>query len=224
MPLSVVLAFSGLALLWGWPVEAALLSMTWTGILRIGEVLAAFRKDLILPMDSAPGIDYALLQVRQPKTRGSAARHQAARIDPEDVVQLLTAVFGKASGTEKLWPFSGQTLRRRFQMLQKSIGLPVVKLGKQSPYDLASLRPGGATFLLQRFEDAELVRRRGRWLSSRVMEIYLQEVSVATFEERMPPVAFARISRLSAAFEVILEKAIFFCSASIPPSAWPRLI
>ena len=85
MPLSIVLAFASLSLLWGWSVEAALLLMTWTGILRIGEVLAAQRGDLILPQDSAPGIEYALLQIRLPKTRGSAARHQSARIDPKDV-------------------------------------------------------------------------------------------------------------------------------------------
>lgn len=38
-------------------------------------------------------------------------------------------------------------------MLQKSLGLPSVKLGNQAPYDLASLRPRGATFLLQLFEE-----------------------------------------------------------------------
>lgn len=223
MPLSVVLAFSGLALLWGWPVEASLLLMTWTGILRIGEALAALRKDLVLPQDAAPGTWFALLQIRQPKTRGSAARHQSARIDPADVVALLTATFGKLPRESRLWPFSGQTLRRRFQMLQRALGLPLVKIGGQAPFDLASLRPGGATFLLQRFEDAELVRRRGRWLSGRVMEIYLQEVSVATYVDRMPPKAFSRISGLSASFKDILQKAIFLSESSIPATCWPRL-
>ena len=223
MPLSIVLAFASLSLLWGWSVEAALLLMTWTGILRIGEVLAAVRGDLILPQDSAPGIEYALLQIRLPKTRGSAARHQSARIDPVDVVALLSSVFGGKDRSEKLWPLSGQTLRRHFQMLQKAIGLPVTKVGSQAPYDLASLRPGGATFLLNKFEDAELVRRRGRWISSRVMEIYLQEVSVATFAERLAPSAFRRIEDLSIAFPTTLEKALFFRATAIPEISWPRL-
>lgn len=51
MPLSVLLAICSLALLWGWPHEAAIFSMTWAGILRIGETLAATRADLILPWD-----------------------------------------------------------------------------------------------------------------------------------------------------------------------------
>ena len=54
--------------------------MTWSGILRVGEVLNGLRSDHILPCDSTAGIDYVLFQIRQSKTRGSAARHQSARI------------------------------------------------------------------------------------------------------------------------------------------------
>ena len=35
--------------------------------------------------------------------------------------------------------------------------------------------------MLQATEDSELVRRRGRWASHKVMEIYLQEVASSTF-------------------------------------------
>lgn len=113
MPLVVVLAFSSLALLWGWPQEAALLLLTWCGLLRVGEVLSAFRSDLILPTDTAPGVQHAFLQIRQPKTRGSAAKHPSARVDPIDVIRLLIAVFGRKPKHEKLWTFSGSTLRKR---------------------------------------------------------------------------------------------------------------
>lgn len=188
MPLSVVLAFSGLALLWGWPVEAPLPLMTWTGIRRISEVLDAFRKDLVLPEDAAPGTWFALAQIRQPKIRGSTTHHQ------------FEAVFGKLPRKRKLGPLWGQVLRRRFQMLQKVLGLLLVRLRGQAPFDLASLCLGGATFLPQHFEDAKLVRRQGRWLSASVLRDYLLEVRFATFRDRLPPVAFARISKLSASF------------------------
>ena len=223
MPLSVVLAFSGLNLLWGWPTEAAIILMTWCGILRIGEVFPARRAELVLPCDAAPGVSYALLQIRQPKTRGSQARHQAARVDPADVVALLTAVFGGKSRDEKRWLLSPSTMRKRFNQIQRALGLPTTKVGRQVPYDLASLRAGGATFLLQRYEDSELVRRRGRWLSAKVCEIYLQETAVATYAEAMPPVAFRRIQDLSSSFPDILEKALFFLDCHIPPNAWTKL-
>ena len=197
--------------------------MTCCGILRIGEVFLATRRDLILPCDTSPGMKYALLQIRQPKTRGSHARHQSARIDPSDIVALLVGVFAKKSRDAKLWPMSPSTMRKRFNSLQQSLGLPTKTYGAQVPYDLASLRAGGATHLLQRFEDSELVRRRGRWLSSKVCEIYLQEVSVATFAEAMPPQAFEKIAQLSEAFPAILDKALFFIASQIPPEAWPFL-
>ena len=223
MPLSVVLAFSALGLLWGWPDVSAVLLMTWAGILRIGEVLAATRADLVLPRDSAPGTVFALLQIRMPKTRGVSAKHQSARIDPCDVVRFLDAVFGNLNRSDRLWSFSPSTLRKRFAALQQALGLPTRRSSEGTPFDLASLRAGGATHLLQRFEDAEFVRRRGRWLSSRVMEIYLQEVSVTTYAARMHPTAKSRIERLSSAFPAILEKAIYFLDSSIPRTAWPRL-
>ncbi len=86
MPLSVLLAVCGLALLWGWPTEAAVFALTWSGLLRIGETISATRADLVLPCDAAPGTGFALLRILQPKTRGRVARHQSSRIDPTDVI------------------------------------------------------------------------------------------------------------------------------------------
>ena len=114
------------------------------------------------------------------KTRGTAAKHQSARIDPADGVELLDAVFRHFEPEARLWGGSPSMLRRRFGELQKALGLPTVRSRTVVPYDMASLRGGGATFLLQKFEDSELVRRRGRWLSGRIMECYLQEIAVTT--------------------------------------------
>eukprot|EP00438_Fugacium_kawagutii_P024998 Skav224819 [mRNA] locus=scaffold613:5807:6922:+ [translate_table: standard] len=223
MPLVVVLAVSCLALLWGWPNEAAIFLLTWCGLLRVGEVLNALRSDLILPTDSAPGVHHVYLQIRQPKTRGSAARHQSARVDPQDVIRLLIAVFGRKPRHEKLWLGSGSTLRKRFGSLLRALGLPTEASGGVRPFELASLRPGGATFLLQRFEDAEFVRRRGRWLSSRVMEVYLQEIAVATFDSKISSEACDRVNRVAASFPAILNKAIFMLDTAIPSISWPKL-
>jgi hypothetical protein len=38
---------------WGWLREGALIAMTWAGVLRVGEALAAARSDLILRRDAA---------------------------------------------------------------------------------------------------------------------------------------------------------------------------
>lgn len=222
MPLSVMLATVTLSLLWGWGREAALIALAWTGVLRIGEVFSAKRADLILPADAAPGVESVLLKIKMPKTRGRAARHQSSRIDPADIVCLLSTIFSNLAPDEALWPFSPATFRRKFAQLQRALGLTE---GPQSQviYTLSSLRPGGATFWLFSTEDAEYVRRKGRWTSTRVLEIYLQETSYVTFTSRMSSVTKSRIEDLCKHFPEILSKVQFFKSTGIPERVWPQL-
>ena len=142
LPQSILIATVSLVILWVWAREAAVIAMSWTGLLRIGE---AKRADLILPRDAAPGIHHALVKIRLPKTRGRAARHQSARMDPSNIVSLLAAVFGRLAPSDALWNKSPQALRRRFSTLQLALGLGS---GPQNevPYTLGSLRPSGATY------------------------------------------------------------------------------
>ena len=205
---------------WGWAHEAAVILLGWAGILRIGEVLAASRAELVLPIDAVPGTTFALLMIRQPKTRGRMAKHQAARIDQADVITYLTALYGKCESSEPLWPFSASTLRKRFAQLLDALALPSKKQHGQAPFDLGSLRPGGATWLLHQKESPDVVRRRGRWASMRVMEIYLQEVQVTTFTERLGPRSRERIQICAGAYASILESTVFFLEVGIPTRSW----
>ena len=58
------------------------------------------------------------------KLEDGHAKHQAARIDPADIVQLLQIAFSKKSRDQKLWPFPASTLRKRLADLLKAIKLP----------------------------------------------------------------------------------------------------
>lgn len=218
-----MVAMTTLALLWGWSREAGVIMLGWCGVLRIGEVFQAKREGLVLPGDAAPGVWYALLKIRLPKTRGRAAKHQSARIDSEDAVLLLNAVFGNLVPSAPLWNLSPGALRRRFAALQSSLGL--VKRGRPGvvPYNLSSLRPGGATRWLLATEDAEYVRRKGRWISSKVLEIYLQEAAVATYTQDLSTETRARIEQLCKSFFKVLERVSFFKKSFIPEAALPKL-
>ena len=209
-----LLAVLSVALLWGWATEAAIFTLTWAGLLRIG---AALRSDLVLPEDASPGTTFALLRIRQPKTRGRSAKHQAARVDPVDVITLLSTVFAKLPAGSKLWPMSVGTLRRRLQLILKRLQLCT---GDRFHFDLASFRPGGATWMLNMTENAELVRRRGRWLSARVMEIYLQEIVAAIYVPQLQAAQRSVIQGLADAFPYILDRIVFFENTMIPRSAW----
>ena len=63
-------------------------------------------------------------QHQKPKTRGRSAKHQSARVDPRDMIDLITAAFGQLAPEAKLWPWSAATLRKRFNLLLSAIGLP----------------------------------------------------------------------------------------------------
>lgn len=224
LPVSTLLAMMALCLYWGWIHEACVLGLTWSGILRIGEVLQAVRLDLVLPQDQAPGSQFILLKIRDPKTRGRAARHQAARVDQQDLVRLLVATYGRFDNDQKLWPFSAATLRSRFSHLLRTLGLPTKQEGNVRPFDLGSLRPGGATWLLNFTENSELVRRRGRWLSNRVMEVYLQEILVATHLQRLTEAQRDRILQYALCFEPLLDLAISYLDLAIPTTTWYHLL
>ena len=73
-------------------------------------------------------------------------------------------------------------------------------------------------------ENSELVRRRGRWLSLRVMDIYLQEVVAITLPPSLPPSVRTLIEDLADCFGDLLQRAIFFEARHIPRAAWFRLL
>ena len=220
MPVAVLLSMLSVALMWGWQKEAALWALAWAGILRVGELIMATRSDLILPADGVPGTSYILLRIREPKTRGRGPRHQAARVDQADLVQLIQMTFQKETADAKLWPLSAATLRKRFNAVQVELGLPLKPSNGSRPYELASLRAGGATWLLQRTELPELVRRRGRWLAFRTMEVYLQEIVVTTSMSHVTKEAKYKIQLMAEAFPSVLEQIVYFCKVQVPPRAW----
>ena len=165
---------------------------------------------------------FVLLKILEPKTRMRAARHQAAKVEAEDLVQLVDMSFGHLAPTCRLWPIAAQTLRKRLDTVLARLGLPTAR-DHHRPMDLGSFRPRGATFLLQLTEDTELVRRRGRWVSHRVMEIYLQEIAAATYFLSLPLKVRERVMAFAKAFPIVPQQSMTWTHASIPTSSWYHL-
>ena len=109
------------------------------------------------------------------------------------------------------------TFRQRFAKLTQQFGLDKLQWWSCiKPLDLGSLRAGGATWLLQTAENGELVRRRGRWLNQRIMEIYVQEVSSVLFLSKLPAATSAWLLEPMRWFPYMLEKAEFFQEKRLP--------
>jgi len=220
MPFQVLMALLTTTMLWGWWNVGGLLSLGWGAFLRAGEIIGAQRKHLLLPSDVGYSIRFGMLSIFEPKTRVSAARHQAAKIDIPDLLQFVELSFASYQPHQRLWPYSGQTLRLRLRCLLKAVGLPTVRVGDAKPLDLGSLRAGGATWALSMTEDAELIRRRGRWISAKTMEIYIQELSAALFLTTLDPQVRKNILMLASLFPVLLQKSQSFCNSKISQNAW----
>ena len=169
LPWQVLAALITTALVWGWPLAAGILALSWGGLTRIGEALGALRSQLVLPCDVEYTTKHVMLQINEPKTRFRAARHQIAKLDQPQLVKVVELAFQHLKGHQKLWPFSGQTMRLRFQKLLEANKLDKIPRHLAKGLDLGSLRAGGASWLMLVSEDSELTRRRGRWLNNKIM-------------------------------------------------------
>ena len=191
-------------------------------------IAEAFSSSISIRVAGRPGeieeVDRPILHMRieEPKTKSRAAKHQAAKLEPRDLVSVVKLAFEGLRRQSALWPFSQQTLRKRLYAVLERLGLDK-SFGREKALDLGSFRPGGATFLLQTCEDSELVRRRGRWVSPKVMEIHLQEIAASTFLGDLPPHVREKVQAAASAFTDTLEKAKVLSAAGVPARAWPYL-
>eukprot|EP00438_Fugacium_kawagutii_P008843 Skav208543 [mRNA] locus=scaffold1216:345043:345663:+ [translate_table: standard] len=200
-----------------------MLCLTWGALLRVGEFTGACRKDLLLPADTNFTNSFALLSLKEPKTRFTAARHQSAKLDIEDLLQVVHLAFYRLQPWQRLWPQSGQTLRSRFRHILAELNLVNVAAESGKRLDLGSLRPGGATWMLQQTEDGEFTRRRGRWINQKVMDIYIQEISAFQFLAAIPQEARGKVFDLCYSFPMALQFAKRNWQACVPTHAWYAL-
>ena len=224
LPWQVLTAILVVAFTWGWNRVAGVVALSWGGLTRIGEVLKAYRSHLVLPKDLGYTIQYALLQIEEPKTRFRSARHQVARLDHPQLLQVLQLSFQDLKQHERLWSFSPQTLRNRFQRLLAALRLDQLPAGLSKGLDLGSLRAGGASWMMLVTEDSEMVRRRGRWLSSKIMEIYVQEVSAIQFLHQIPDPTRRLVLSGTDLFPRILQQLMQWHASGTPESAWKYLL
>jgi hypothetical protein len=224
LPWQALLSILSTALFWGWPLVAGIIALSWGGLTRIGEALGAFRSQLVLPQDVENTSDFILLQIDEPKTRFRSARHQVAKVDQPQLDKLIEVVFRDLHPTQRLWPFSGQTMRTRFQRLLEANKLDTLPQPYKRGLDLGSLWAGGASWLLMRTEDAELVCRRGRWITNKVMEVYIQEVSSLQFMPNLPAQTKKLIVSGVEFFPWVLARAESLKQAMIPEVVWPYLL
>ena len=224
LPWQALLCLISTAFVWNWPRVAGVIALSWGGITRIGEVFGARRKHLVLPQDLGQTIQYCLLQIQEPKTRFKAARHQVAKLDQPQLLKVIEIAFETLAPEQALWPLSPQTLRKRFQSLVEGVGLHRLPTGCKRGLDLGSLRAGGASWMLMATEDSELVRRRGRWINNKIMEIYIQEAASLQFLPQLPPEVRSAVLQGAALFPTVLQRIYWWFRCGLPEAAWRTML
>ncbi|CAE7942607.1 unnamed protein product, partial [Symbiodinium necroappetens] len=139
MPWQVLPALITASLFWGWLDVAGMMALAWGGLGRIGELFAATRGDLGLPLDVQGTIDYILLAIKEPKTRNTAARHQTLKLDHPELMRVVSLAFARKHRAQFLWPFAPGTFRQRFAKLTEAHELGRFKEVGLRPLDLGSL-------------------------------------------------------------------------------------
>ncbi len=182
----ILWAMVALALVWNWPLCAAVLMIAFDGLLRPGEVALLTRLDLRLPSDGQ-GLPttVVVVQLRVPKTRRRAARHQSVVLRRPEVVAALTALLWEVPRGAQLCGGGTQGLRARFRALLRGLGID------DTLYSPASLRPGGAIAFHLRHDDLGRLLYHGRWDSVRTGQHYLHEGVAAATAAALPPRAAA---------------------------------
>ena len=125
MPEPVVVAMISVAIAWGWYAWACATLFCFRGCCRIGEVLSAFRGDLLTPDDLLQDDRRFYIVFREPKTRGRGARVQHATVVLDGLhARFVSATWGQLLRKDKLLPGSPAMFRNRWDKILFAFSIP----------------------------------------------------------------------------------------------------
>ncbi|CAE7221711.1 unnamed protein product [Symbiodinium sp. CCMP2592] len=169
-------ALSSVSISWGWRRFAAITLLCFYAIARIGEVLAASRRDLLTPEDALDPAGKLYLLIRSPKTRHRGARIQHATVEAfQDVLRFIIAVFQDLDPELKLFGGSAGVYRRRWDEVLRALDVP-----KNLRLTPGSLRGGGAVTAHKRGVPIQELQWRMRLGHQNTLAHYLQETTAAS--------------------------------------------
>jgi hypothetical protein len=222
VPLAVLLAMQTESIRRGWLLFAAALGLGFLGLLRPSEILNLHLEDVMTPSTLFGPPGRMFLRLGRTKTsHRSGAVHQRVRIDDSVFVPFMEAIskLPGAHPRHRLLRDGACAFRRRWDAVLHSLGIVQGRFEGLTP---ARLRAGGATHLFLCTQDIALVKWRGRWVSDRTLEHYLQEMGSASFITTLPEATRDRIASYAARTRQLLEAVsqamLPWCDRVLP---WP---
>ena len=202
----------------GWPRMAACTRLGFFALLRPCEFLEAKRSDLVLAQDLCrdPLSDGRIfVNVGRPRTKGAGPRTQYGKSDDWLTHLLWQALGVGADPAARLWPGTAAAYRAKWNKVCQALDIPFTEVSGVTP---ASLRGGGASHLYETTEDSELVRHRGRWASSKMCEIYIQEVGGHQFFANLGPNTRTLVAHRAAQVGEATRRSLLLLQEEVPPA------
>ena len=158
------------------------------GLLRPSEICAIRVEDVSLPSSWSLAGPFAVIRVCSPKNARQMGRQQFTEIRQADTINWLSwLVHSRPQASSRLWSGEASTFRTMFRNLCQRLNLGSLRL---SP---ASLRAGGATWMLDGKEEVSRIRFLGRWSNLRSREHYLQVARALQIAISLPHSATAQL-------------------------------
>lgn len=191
LPFQIFLGMIGVGLCWNWRSFVAVLGISFYGISRPGEALAATRGDLILPSDRLEfdsSVAYVRVGAAKARRRGKHVV-QHLTINDGTFVKFLEKYYGSWPPTAKLFQGSHSAFRRRWDAV-----LAALHIDKKVSLTPGGIRGGGCVFSFQSGVSIPMLMWKMRLKHQVTLESYLQEVVATTVLPRLSANSRRRIS------------------------------
>ena len=191
LPFQIFLGMIGVGLCWNWRSFVAVLGISFYGISRPGEALAATRGDLILPSDRLEfdsSVAYVRVGAAKARRRGKHVV-QHLTINDGSFVKFLEKYYGSWPPSAKLFQGSHSTFRRRWDAV-----LAALHIDKKVSLTPGGIRGGGCVFSFQSGVSIPMLMWKMRLKHQVTLESYLQEVVATTVLPRLSTKSRRRIS------------------------------
>ena len=200
IPEPVVVAIAILGYFWKWPRFSSTVLMSFFGICRIGEVLAATRRDLLTPSDLLDPNEKIYLRINLPKSRNRGPKIQYSTFENRQLAPLVLAAWERLPPGEKLFPHSSGTFRRRWDAIMAALGIETFH--RMTP---GSLRGGGCVAAHKRGLGIQEICWRMRLQHVKTLGYYLQEVTAVSILPQLRPQSRESILALQGLMPYLLE-------------------
>ena len=151
-----------------WLTLAVMVLTGFYGLLRPGELLNLRASDVVPPNSMSLGSAFSVVRIARPKNARQMGIQQYVEIRHPDAANWLAWLKSERQPEAALWNSTPHRFRSMFKSVCRSLNIESLRL---SP---ASLRAGGATWLVDQGIEVSRVRFLGRWAHMRSLEHYLQ--------------------------------------------------